>query len=475
MSNGQISILTYWTIRYFAILCVSLAIIALSAMYWIMDATMNSRLKTAGLLGQEIVDRVVTVDGQISIPADFDKLLNSRFAYFNINKQELSLIITNSQGEVVFSRPELSGREVEGILSDDFTYARDKRFMAITTPIFRRGQLQGQVTLLQSKRSLTYSPNEIILVAVLLLTLILCGWLTLYLLSRKLSDPIRKVAGSAMQIANGQYEVDLNVKTREREIHELVGSFKNMAIRLKQLEDWRELSLAGVTHELKTPITSIKGLLMAVREGVVAKEEAEEFLEIALKETDRLERMVADLLNYNAFSSGSLEVREDRIELENLVSEIVYQWRLGNEHNRMTVNFQGTGEAVTVIGDALRLQQIMVNLLNNALQAAVPGRPLRIDICLKTIRDKSESYISVEVSDNGSGIPREEQPHIFERFYRGERKKRVIRGLGLGLTLSRLLARSQHGELTLGRSCDTGSTFMLKLPWAGATAKERRS
>ncbi len=129
MSNGQISILTYWTIRYFAILCVSLAIIALSAMYWIMDATMNSRLKTAGLLGQEIVDRVVTVDGQISIPADFDKLLNSRFAYFNINKQELSLIITNSQGEVVFSRPELSGREVEGILSDDFTYARDKRFM----------------------------------------------------------------------------------------------------------------------------------------------------------------------------------------------------------------------------------------------------------------------------------------------------------------------------------------------------------
>ncbi|MGV2794746.1 sensor histidine kinase, partial [Clostridium perfringens] len=153
-------------------------------------------------------------------------------------------------------------------------------------------------------------------------------------------------------------------------LQDLIGSFKDMAHCLKQLEEWRALSLAGVSHELKTPVTSIKGLLMAVREGVVHPEEAEEFLDIALKESERMEVMVADLLNYNALSSGSLEVRHDSLDVKVLVEEIAYQWNLLHENEDIIITVEAPEEELLTAGDALRIQQIVVNLLNNALQAA---------------------------------------------------------------------------------------------------------
>lgn len=459
MRSKQTSILSYWTLRYFAILCTCLAIIALCAVYWIMDTAKSSRLTTAALLGQEIAERVVAENGELRIPPYFDKLIDSRTAFFEIDSKDMCLLVLDARGKVLFSRPQLTEEEVKKKLTDDLSGSRDSRFTATTTPIEDGEELKGQVTMLQSKRALMYSPHELILVTVLLLTLILCGWFTLYLLSRKLSRPIRQVAVSARHIANGHYDVDLNVETREQEMTELVASFRDMAVKLKQLEEWRALSLAGVTHELKTPVTSIKGLLMAVRDEVVTQEEASEFLDIALKESGRLERMVADLLNYNTFSSGSLEVRQDAIDLAALVSEIAYQWQLALDGEMVEVVMQPAVTDWVIGGDALRIQQIVVNLLNNALQAAVPGRSLRIEIRLQAGEDR----IFVEVADNGGGISEEEQPHIFERFFRGEHKKRQTRGLGLGLTYSRLLAQAQCGELRLGSSSPEGSVFVLEL------------
>lgn len=471
IKKRQTSILSYWTIRYFLILCVSLGIIATCAVYWIMDTALNSRLKTAGLLGQEVAERVVAEDGKLKLPPYFDKLLDSRLMFFNIDEFDLCFIITDARGHVVYSRPPLSDEEIRKKLSDDLTRARDSRFIAVSTPIMNGDQQQGQVTLLQSKMSLYYSQNEIVLVAVLLLTLALGGWLTLYLLSRKLSRPITRVAESARQIAAGHYDFKPDVQAREREINDLMESFGHMAARLKHLEEWRALSLAGVTHELKTPVTSIKGLLLAVREGVVVQEEADEFMDIALKETSRLERMVADLLNYNAFSSGTLEVRKDVLDLKALIQEIIYQWGIAHEDAGLDIQFQCIEESMFIVGDALRIQQIMVNLLNNGLQAAHPDRALQLKIRLAVTNGSA----AIEVEDNGSGIPELEQPYIFERFFRGERKKRTTRGLGLGLTYSRLLAHAQGGELKLGRSSGQGSVFALQLGCPEAVAGSSES
>lgn len=154
-------------------------------------------------------------------------------------------------------------------------------------------------------QDLTRSTTEFQLLFTMLISLGLLGWLVIYLLTKKLSTPIKEVADAAKQIVMGNYDIHLEKDRREDEIYELIHSFKEMADRLRQLELMRTELLAGVTHELKTPVTSISGLVQAVKDDIVGGEEAKEFLEICSKETVRLQKMVEDLLDFNSLPSAT--------------------------------------------------------------------------------------------------------------------------------------------------------------------------
>ncbi len=433
----------------------------LIAIYGVRATAMDSRLKTAGLLGQELADYVASTEGQLVIPQNMDERLKSRLDYFNF-QGDLCLFIADQEGRLLFSVPETTQEIIDRRMNEDYTDVEEPQTKAVITPVQHNGVRLGQVTFLLSKQSLASNPHEITIALVALFTLIMAGWLTIYLLSRKLSRPIRQVAEGAHLIREGHYDINLEVATSEREIQELVDAFGDMAQRLKQLEDWRALSLAGVTHELKTPVTSIKGLLLAVREGVVTEEESGEFLDIALQESGRLERMVADLLDYNAMSAGNVQISSVELDLNGLISEIVYQWGLTNRLPDAEVKLALSEQKVHCIGDPLRIQQIVLNLLNNARQAQSETSPAKIEVRIVVASGKA----MIEVQDDGTGISPQEVPYIFDRFFRGAQKKLRTRGLGLGLTYSQLLARAQGGELELVQTSAQGSIFRLRLPLA---------
>ncbi|MCP1133181.1 HAMP domain-containing histidine kinase [Paenibacillus polysaccharolyticus] len=453
------SILSHWTLRYFLILCIGFSVIAAGALYWIRTTSIEKSLKTAELLGWEIADRVAVKDHKLQVPPDLNTIVSSREKLFNTDNYFCVMVLDNNN-KLIFSQPKMQQEDVYYRLSDDFLEPRNSKYAGVTVDIADGNQTIGKVWVMQSKQSITFGPETVWLVALIFGGLILCGWFTIYLLSSKLSRPIRQVAYAAEQIRGGNYDVNLDIKTREREMNELVGSFGDMATRLRQLEEWRALSLAGVSHELKTPVTSIKGLVMAVRDDVVSPQEGKEFLDIALKESERMERMIADLLDYNAMTAGSVAVRKERTDLKLLVGEIIYQWKIAYEEHMPEVQLHAPSDALYVMGDALRIQQIIVNLLNNGLHATMPGQQALFHMHLRV----EEDMLHVDVQDNGTGISIEDQRNIFERFYRGELKKRRNRGLGLGLTYSRLLAQEQGGTLTLVSSSPDGSTFRLSLP-----------
>ncbi|MGR6544445.1 HAMP domain-containing sensor histidine kinase [Paenibacillus tundrae] len=453
------SILSHWTLRYFLILCIGFIIIVAGALYWIRTTSIEKSLKTAELLGLEIADRVTIDNNKLHVPPDLDTMVTKREKLFNTDHYFCVMVLDNNN-QLIFSQPKMTQEEVFYRLSDDFREPRNNKYAGVTVSINEGDQSLGKVWVMQSKQSLTFGPETMWLVLLILGGLILCGWFTIYLLSNKLSRPIRQVAYAAEQIRGGNYDVSLDINTREREITELVSSFRDMATRLRQLEEWRTLSLAGVSHELKTPVTSIKGLVMAVRDDVVSPQEGKEFLDIALKESERMERMIADLLDYNAMSAGSVAVRKERTDLQLLVGEIIYQWKIAYEDKTPEVELHAPAGPLYTIGDTLRIQQIIVNLLNNGLQATPSGQTAKFDIELRA----EEDHLFIDVQDYGTGISEADQPKIFERFYRGEIKKRRNRGLGLGLTYSRLLANAQNGELSLASSTPDGSKFTLRLP-----------
>ncbi|WP_252312112.1 sensor histidine kinase KdpD [Sinobaca sp. H24] len=233
-----------------------------------------------------------------------------------------------------------------------------------------------------------------------------------------------------------------------------------MSARLQRLERLRTELLAGVTHELKTPITSISGLLQAVKDDVVTDEEAVEFIDISLKETERMKTMVADLLAFNTFSANGVNVVMEKREMGALLQEVIHQWEVTNKESRTTLQLDIPDEKVYVQIDSARLQQIMINLLNNAQQSF--GTGMEGTICVNMKQEEEQAYI--EVTDSGKGIGEEEKEYIFERFFRGENKKYETHGLGLGLAFSLMIAQSLNGDLSLKSSRPGETIFVLRFP-----------
>ena len=231
-----------------------------------------------------------------------------------------------------------------------------------------------------------------------------------------------------------------------------------MALRLEQLEAMRTELLAGVTHELKTPVTSISGLLQAIQDDVVEGEDLKEFIRMAVNETKKLKTMVGDLLAFNSFSVNAIPVKLENFEINQTIKDTVSQWELTQDSEDIELALETLSEPRQVEIDLVRFQQVFTNLFTNAKQA-MKGKG-KITVTLT----ETKADIRIRVADTGGGIPNEEQNLIFERFYRGENKKYEIRGLGLGLPLSKMMAQSIGGDLRLIESSKKGTIFEVKVP-----------
>jgi signal transduction histidine kinase len=437
------------------------------SIYWIRETAKDNRLQTSSLFVQNIAERLGG-ENDLEIPKNLDDIVGNKLQYFDVDAN-FCLYVIDEDGDLKYSMPQMTQQEFNQKWDYNELISPQSKFNLISSPVYGHSLKEvGKTVLIQSNQSLTNSESIITVIIIMLVIFTSAGLLTIYLLSSRLSLPLRQVTAATQRIEKGDYCIDnLQVKTQEREITQLVESFSGMATRLKQLEEWRILSLAGVSHELKTPVTSIKGLIHAVKDEVVTGEEAEEFLNLALQETGRLDRMVADLLDYNVFASGNVSMRSDRVELTGLLGEVVQQWELIDNHQEVKCELLIPEDEVYVMGDALRIRQIIVNLLNNCVQAKHSERKLMINVRLQcnTLDTEREQAI-LEIEDNGTGISHQDAPNIFERFYRGERKIARPHGLGLGLTYSQQLAQAQGGDLTLKSTSKNGSVFVVRFPIA---------
>lgn len=460
-NNRRQTLLSRWTFRYVLTLFIGLLAIGLVSIFWIRQETLHERKQNLKAFAMVASQYVSNENGYI--PGNFYEWIDRTQRRYSLPGQ-FSLRIFDHSGNVIFLKqgprdsevapavPPLSGELNVTISNDQYT---------LTTPIWGENKEEaiGSVVISYAYKELVHVNQNYRLIASLLLGSGLLGWLIIFFLSRNLRRPIKQLAEALNQMEAGNYQVVVPNHVKEKEIHDLLVSFQTMAARLGTLEELRTELLAGVTHELKTPISSIHGLIHAVRDQVVAEEEAEEFLDISLQQTRRLQHMVTDLLDFNAFASGKISVRQDSLDLGKLVGEIVYQWGLLDPVEGLELTADIPSGAFLAVGDASRIQQIIVNLLNNSRQA-LQGRG-RIHVSLS--QSSAGSYEMI-VQDNGPGIPDEEQKNIFERYFRGERNKLSVGGLGLGLTYSRMLAIAMGGQLNLKHSTQQGTTFQLLLP-----------
>lgn len=465
-NKKRTTLLKFWTTRYLVTLIIGLILLGAGSLWWIQKTTLEHRLNLMEYLAVETANRVTQENGIMEVDPFFNRMLEERARVLQLEK-EPELFITDLSGEAVFSRPRhmspgRMGSLIQNSIDIPSEVFENKEAIqrvdvkeigvmyAIKSPIMENDNQIGWVVLMQSADELSDVNQEYRLLFILLGGLGLLGWLVIYLLSKKILKPIQEVAKAAAQIKEGNYDLILNTESNEQEIYELVSSFAEMTNRLMQLEKLRAELLAGVTHDLKTPVTSISGLVQAVRDGVVTGEERQEFLDITLKEVTRLQTMIADLLDFNSLAAGAFSIRIENCNMNELVQNIVREWGVTQPRS---IDYQVNVPDETMYRniDPLRLQQVMINLLNNSYQSLDGEGSIIVRL----------TEGGIDIKDTGSGIPQAEQPYVFERFFRGEKKKLKVRGLGLGLPFSKMLAKALDGDLILTESSSRGSTFSI--------------
>jgi len=285
------------------------------------------------------------------------------------------------------------------------------------------------------------------------------------LMARAALRPIDRITGTALKISRA---ADLSerlppIRVRD-EVGRLTDTFNEMLSRLQRLFEGQQRLVADVSHELRTPLTTLRGNLDLLRRGhyELGEDDVHEMLAAMEGETTRMSRLVSDLLLLAKADAG---VSLDKVPVE-LDTVLLYVYRQATlMADGVTVQLGHEDQAV-VLGDRDRLQQLLLNLTDNALKYTPAGGQVSLSL------RHEDGWVKVAVTDTGVGIATEEQAHIFERFYRSDRDRSHERGgAGLGLSIARWIAEAHDGRLTVESEPRRGSTFTLWLrPYQGPAA-----
>ncbi len=229
---------------------------------------------------------------------------------------------------------------------------------------------------------------------------------------------------------------------------------------IRRLEQVRSDFVANVSHELKTPVTSIKGFIETLLDGAMEKpEDRRRFLEIIARQTDRLNSIIDDLLMLSRVEQQNEEKLDlEPVRLHDVLSAAVGLCELKAGQKEMAIAVE-CDETLTVRANASLLEQAIVNLVDNAIKYSDAGGDVRIDVVQK------DDEVLISVHDHGCGIAKEHLPRLFERFYRVDKaRSRTLGGTGLGLAIVKHIAQSHKGRVTVDSTVRKGSTFTLHLP-----------
>lgn len=290
----------------------------------------------------------------------------------------------------------------------------------------------------------------------------LVGWLSI----RRVFLPLQVATNVSLQITRAD---DLSRRipyqgTPQDEVGQLINAFNQTLSRLESLFHTQRRFIADVGHELRTPLTVIRGNAGLMRKLGCMDEESLSGIE---SEVERLTRMVGDLLLLAQAESGKIPLAHQLVELDTLVLEVMSQMKV-LERDRQQIRL-GEIDQVLVCGDRDRLKQVLVNLVGNAINYTPPGGEISIGL------GKVQNQARLTVSDNGPGIAPEDLPHIFERFYRGEKSRtrsKDGKGFGLGLSIAYWIVRNHSGRIEVDSKIGVGTTFCVWLPLAQGDCQE---
>ncbi len=387
---------------------------------------------------------------------------------------DANILITDSSGVITFAQGNLDRRALEGKISlksqadkvdDDFYEVGylgglyEERHYTAAVPIHKDGRILGYVfasspanvfvqTIRSNLRIYLYS-----VLGALAFSLIF-----VWAMTERFVRPLRQMAAASHSFAQGDFSVRVKVKGKD-EVAQLGEELNNMAVSLSSVEMMRRSFIANVSHELKTPMTTIAGFIDGMLDGTIPPEKQSHYMKIVSDEVKRLSRLVRSMLDLSRIDSGELKMNAVNMDLTEIVGSVLVSSEQRIEQKRLTITGLEDCERHEICGDYDLMNQVLYNLLDNAIKFTNEGG----NIDVRIYQENGRAHVCIR--NSGDGIPPEEMPRIFERFYKSDRSRSLDKnGVGLGLYIVYTVIRLHGGEIAVRSKQGEYTEFCFWVP-----------
>lgn len=339
------------------------------------------------------------------------------------------------------------------------TYSED--VLTVFSPITINYKVKGYVMIHKPMAYLTSFHNGFLNISYMTLAIIfLCAFVVLGLFTYTVYIPIRKITEAAREYATGDFTKQINIHKND-EIGYLAASLNFMATELSTLEEDQRKFIANVSHDFRSPLTSIKGYIEAIMDGTIPYEMQDKYLNIILFETERLNKLTQSMLELNKYGKKGTMLDISRFDINHTIKMVVQSFEGTCKEKKISFELILTGQTLFVSADMSKIQQVLYNLIDNAIKFSHADSAITIETT-----EKNEK-VFVSVKDTGIGIPKDSLKKIWERFYktdlsRGKDKK----GTGLGLAIVKEIISAHNENINVISTEGVGTEFIFTLPLA---------
>lgn len=340
----------------------------------------------------------------------------------------------------------------------DFYGVFENDVISVSIPIQTNGQPNGIVFLHSTMEQLNNLQQDIIrVVYVPFLIMLIISFVLLGIISGKIMRPIRKINAVAEEYSTGNFETKLDIKSHD-EIGQLAATLEYMASELSKLDDYRRSFISNISHDFRSPLTSIKGYIEAIQDGTIPPEKQSKYLDIVVAETNRLTKLTSSLLELNDFDSYGIWLMRKEFDVIDLVKSAMNTFEGRCLEKNISLILNNHTKSSVVYADKTKIQQVIYNLLDNAIKFTSAGKSIYI-----TLTEKNEKLF-VSVKDEGCGIPADSLKKIWVRFYKADTSRgKDKQGTGLGLAITREIVKAHGENINVVSTEGVGSEFTFSL------------
>ncbi len=349
----------------------------------------------------------------------------------------------------------------------DFWGSFNQEMLSVFAPITANFKVQAYVVIHMPILDIQNSANEFLNISYLMLiVLFLLSLIILIFFTELVYVPLRKITTATEQYAAGNMSYEFSVES-EDEMGYLAASLSYMAGEIARQEDDQKKFIANVSHDFRSPLTSIRGYLVAMQDGTIPEEMHSKYLGIVINETDRLTKLTNELLTLNNLNTKGMLLDRTDFDINQIIRNVAESFGGTCIEKKISIELILTDEKMLVNADMSKIQQVLYNLVDNAIKFSHKESSVKIETTEK------HSKVFVSVKDSGIGIPKEDQKLIFDRFYKSDLSRgKDKKGTGLGLAIVKEIIKAHEENINVISTAGVGTEFIFSLQKAAVMDDE---